>query len=73
MDIAQKGSGTYQLLVEVDPAVSKILEQINGMEKREIVDESLIRYNSYFPWFLGVALLLLAAELFITERKKPTE
>jgi len=72
MDIAQRGKGTYQLLVEVDPAVNKVLEQINDMEKREIVDESLVRYNSYFPWFLALALLLLVADLFVSERKTTT-
>jgi Ca-activated chloride channel homolog len=71
IDIAQKGNGTYQVLVETEAAVNKILGQINSMEKRTIKDNSLIQYRSFFQWFLGLALILLIAELFIPEIKKP--
>jgi Ca-activated chloride channel family protein len=71
IDIAQKGNGSYQVLVETEAAVNKILDQINSMEKRAIRDNSLIQYRSFFQWFLGLALVLLIAELFIPETKKP--
>lgn len=72
IDIAQKGKGTYQVLVETDAAVNKILGQINSMEKRTIKDNSLIQYRSFFQWFLGIALVLLVAELLFPETRKPT-
>jgi Ca-activated chloride channel homolog len=72
IDIAQKGKGTYQVLVETDAAVNKILGQINSMEKRTIKDNSLIQYGSFFQWFLGIALVLLVAELLFPETKKLT-
>jgi Ca-activated chloride channel family protein len=69
MDLANKGHGTYQLLVETDAAVNKILEQINGMEKKSVVDKSLIQYRSFFQWFLALALILLITEMLYPERK----
>ncbi len=70
IDIAQKGSGTYQVLVETEVAVNKILNEINAMEKRTIKDNSLIQYRSFFQWFLGLGLILLVVELFMPETKK---
>jgi Ca-activated chloride channel family protein len=70
IDIAQKGSGTYQVLVETEVAVNKILNEINTMEKRTIKDNSLIQYRSFFQWFLGLGLILLVVELFMPETKK---
>jgi Ca-activated chloride channel homolog len=70
IDLASKGNGTYQLLVETDAAVNKILEQINTMEKRSVTDKSLIQYRSFFQWFLALALFLLIAEMIFPERNK---
>jgi Ca-activated chloride channel family protein len=69
INLASKGNGTYQVLVETDAAVKKILEQINTMEKRSVTDKSLIQYRSFFQWFLALALILLIAELVVPERK----
>jgi Ca-activated chloride channel homolog len=68
IDLASKGNGTYQVLVETDAAVSKILEQINSMEKKSVSDKSLITYRSFFQWFLALALFLLIFELVFPER-----
>lgn len=70
MDLATTGNGSYQLLADADVAVNKILDEINGMEKKTIKDNSLLSYRSYFPWFLGLAALLLVIEMFFPERKK---
>jgi Ca-activated chloride channel family protein len=70
IDLASKGNGTYQLLVETDAAANKILEQINSMEKRAVTDKSLILYRSFFQWFLALALFLLIAEMLFPERNK---
>lgn len=69
MDLAAIGSGSYQLLADTDAAVGKVLGEINGMEKKTIRDNSLLSYRSYFPWFLGLAALLLVVEMFYSERK----
>jgi Ca-activated chloride channel family protein len=69
VDLSVTGGGSYQLLVETDAAVSKILNEINGMETKTIKDNSQLNYRSYFPWFLAVAIILLIIELFYPERK----
>lgn len=69
IDLAMTGNGSYQLLADTDIAVSKIIDEINGMEKKTIKDNSLLSYRSFFPWFLGVAALLLVIEMFYPERK----
>jgi Ca-activated chloride channel family protein len=50
--------------------VTKILAQINTMEKRSVTDKSLIQYRSFFQWFLAIALILLIVEMLFPERKK---
>lgn len=69
MDLATTGNGSFQLLADADAAVSRVLKEIDGMEKKTIKDNSLLNYRSYFPWFLGVAILLLILELLSPERK----
>ncbi len=69
IDLAQVGSGEYQMLMDTEAAVAKILAQINTMEKRTITDNSLMNYRSFFQWFIGVAIILLMFELLISERK----
>ncbi len=72
MDLATTGSGSYQLLADADAAVSRIMKEIEGMEKKTIKDNSLLNYRSYFPWLLGAAIALLIFELMYPERKKIT-
>ncbi len=70
MDIAQKANGSYQMLVETDAVIARILGQISTMEKRTIQDNSLVQYRSFFQWFLALAVVLLIVELLVSERKK---
>lgn len=70
VELARTGNGSYQLLADTDEAVNRVLAEIGSMEKKAITDKSLLSYRSYFPWFLGLAALLLAAEMFFSERKK---
>lgn len=69
MDLAMTGNGSFQLLADADAAVNRVLKEINGMEKKTIKDNSLLNYRSFFPWFLGAAILLLILELLYPERK----
>lgn len=71
-DIAQKGKGIYQLFTNTDEVATRLDAQFRSMDQREVTDDSLTSYNSFFQWFLLAALLLLVAEVFISEkRKKP--
>ncbi len=69
MDLAMTGNGSFQLLADADAAVSQVIKEIDGMEKKTIKDNSLLNYRSFFPWFLGAAILILILELLYPELK----
>jgi tetratricopeptide (TPR) repeat protein len=71
-NIAEKGNGVYQLFDNTETVVSKLQAQLNGMDQRSVTEDSLVNYESFFQYFLALALLLLAADVFISERKKTT-
>lgn len=68
--IAQKGNGQYVLFNNTDAVVSTITSQLSNLDQRNVTDDSLVNYKSYFQYFLGIAFLFLLVEIFITERKK---
>ena len=70
-EIASKTGGTYVLLNNDQDAIEAITSRINKMEKKIIVSGKVGSRNfyQYFPLFIGLALLLLIIDLFITERK----
>ncbi len=69
-DIAEKGNGNYQLFTNTDEVVNNLYKQLSLLDGRDVKDDSLINYKSWFQYLLIVALLLLIIELFITEIKK---
>ena len=68
--VAQKGNGQYLLFNNTDAVVSTIASQLSTLDQRNVTDDSLVNYKSYFQYFLGIAFLFLFIEIFITERKK---
>ncbi len=68
-DIATKGNGNYILYSNTDAAVSSLYNQLAMLDKREVTDDSLTNYKSWFQYLLAAALLLLIVELFINELK----
>jgi Ca-activated chloride channel family protein len=68
--IAEKGNGSYQLFTNADELVSKLDAQLASMDQRTVTENSLVNYKYFFPYFLMLALLLMVAELFISERKR---
>ncbi|MBX2925593.1 MAG: VWA domain-containing protein [Chitinophagaceae bacterium] len=70
IDISHATNGVYQQLNDVDAAVDKLIEQYAGMEQKTIRDTSLLSFRSFFQWFLALALVGLAGELFISDKKK---
>lgn len=67
--IAEKGNGGYMLYNNTETVASTIASNLATMDQRAVKDDSLTNYKSYYQWFLGLALLLLIAELFISEMK----
>ena len=67
--IAQKGNGIFKLFTTTDEVVSGIMAEVNTMDRRTVVDDSLNNYTYYFQVFVFLFLCLLIAELFIPEVK----
>jgi tetratricopeptide (TPR) repeat protein len=72
-EIAQKGNGSYQLFTNTDAVVNGLEQQLNSMDKRTVTEDSLVNYKTYFQWFLGLGFILLIVELFISEKKSPSQ
>ncbi|MEP7163894.1 MAG: VWA domain-containing protein [Ferruginibacter sp.] len=68
--IADKGNGKYILFQNTDDVVENIKSELAGMDQRNVTDDSLLNYKSYFMYFLAVAFLFLTIEIFISEKKK---
>jgi Ca-activated chloride channel homolog len=69
-EIAKKGNGKYQFYTNADAVASNLFNELSSLDKRIVTDESLLNYQSFFQYLLGLALLLLIVELFISEIKK---
>lgn len=67
--IAKNGNGGYMLYNNTESVASTIASQLATMDQRAVKDDSLTNYESYYQWFLALALLLLLIELFISEMK----
>lgn len=70
--VAAAANGQYQLFSTTDKVVSTIVSQLKTMDQRNVVDESLLNYKSFFQYFLALALIVLLIELFMSERRKRT-
>ncbi len=67
--IAEKGNGKYILFQNTDDVVENIKSELAGMDQRNVTDDSLLNYRSYFQYFLAIAFLFLIIEIFISEKK----
>ncbi len=70
-DLADVGNGSYFNLVASNPDdVSESLKiSIDKMEKREFEARVFNEYESYFQYFIALAILFLGAEFLISYRK----
>jgi len=69
-EIAQNGNGKYTLFQNTDAVVDNLTSELAGMDQRNVTDDSLVNYKSYFQYFLLAALLFLLIETFISENKR---
>lgn len=67
--IASAGNGNYQTFSSTETVVNNLLTEIKSMEQRNVVDDSLVNYNSFFQYFLFLAFTLLILETLISERR----
>jgi len=68
--LADATHGHYIRLDNVDDALITESQQLEGVEKKALSDSEFIDYRSYFQWFLGIALVLLLVEYFLSERRR---
>ncbi|MDB5275051.1 MAG: hypothetical protein JWR61_6 [Ferruginibacter sp.] len=68
--IAGNGNGLYQLFTNTDEIVDAMDKQLQSMGQRAVTENSLVNFRNFFPWLLGLSLVLLLAEFFISEVKK---
>lgn len=57
--IAAAGNGTYDLLNNIESTSSHLSNEINSMEQKNMGAIMFANYDSYFPYFMGLALILL--------------
>lgn len=67
--IASQTGGQYRLFTNADEVAEAVLSSINQMEKKQIGGANVRIYNSYFQWFLLLAVIFLIFETIIPERK----
>jgi len=73
MQIAQKTGGIYEHLGDAGMVANKIATVLNSMEKKAIDGKgSAKQYASFYMFFVLMALLILIAEVLITETKRKT-
>lgn len=63
-------NGIYIHLDNLEDATITLTQRLDSIEKRALTDNEFINYKNYFPWFIGLAGLLMILELFIPERKR---
>ncbi len=68
--ISDATNGIYIRLDNLEDATITLSQRLDGIEKRALTQSEFTNYTNYFPWFIGVALILLVVELFFPERKR---
>ncbi len=67
--IADAGDGRYLRASNQQNDLDVMLKEIQSMEKKEFGAKVFTEYEDRFQYFLGVGLLLLVMEFFVSERK----
>ena len=68
--LAQTTNGTYHALDNTSTVSDEVVTELNGMEKKAISSAGgYVEYQSFYPYFLAITVLLLIAEVFVSEKK----
>lgn len=68
-NIANAANGKYISGNVTAEVTSEITDALQNMDKTEFEARQFAEYQAQFQWFLGVAILLLLADIFLLERK----
>jgi len=67
--IALETGGKYYRATESDIELDKIYEDISSMEKKELKSTTYVKYENRYQIFALISILLLLADMVISERK----
>ncbi|MXV15731.1 vWA domain-containing protein [Hufsiella ginkgonis] len=67
--IAAAGNGTYVRASNANSGLNIIMDQIAKMQRKTVSSKSFRDFEDRFQFFLGLALLCLVAEFFISNKK----
>jgi len=67
--IASAGNGIYVRASTGQDGLSRIIEEINTLEKQDIETKMFSEYEGRFQYFIAIGLMLLLIEFLIPERK----
>lgn len=68
-DIAKATNGNYFHIQGLRSETDQVLTALNDIEKRDFEDRVITDYADQFQYFVGIALLLILIEFFVSERK----
>lgn len=71
--IALQTGGKYYRATGSESELRKLYDEISKMEKKELASLKFSQYEDRFQYLLIIALMLLVAEVFISERRKVKE
>jgi len=67
--VASAGQGIYIRAQNTNQALRKIFEEINKLEKTEFDTQLFSEYESWFDYFLWIALVIIILEMLVPSRK----
>lgn len=68
-EIADAGKGKFVRASNSDDGIPLLMKEINSMEKKEFAAKLFTDYEDQFQYFLGIALLFLLLDFFVSERR----
>lgn len=69
-DLAKATNGNYYTLTNTNQVATSLINDLNKLEKKPISSNGgNINYQSFYMYFLALAIVLLSIEFFISERK----
>lgn len=68
-EIAAAGNGTYVRATNANSGLNIVMSQIAKVQRKSVDSKTFKDFEDRFQFFIGIALLLLVAEFFISSRK----
>jgi len=68
-EIAAAGNGAYVRATNANSGLNIVLDQVNKMQKKTYDSRMFKNYEDRFQFFVGITLVLLLLEFFISNRK----